>query len=162
MQTQWAKGWTFGAIGFQEAASYLTLNRRDFGATIDQVGLVVFFLQRHRMELAMKEVLVADGQLPRGHSLKWLWGAVKKLVGPTSDTWAQFDKDGSELVALIHDRDPDSTRFRYASGLDGKVSRRPAYISLPALDEHVTAFVGMLQGYLDDWDLYADERAVET
>jgi hypothetical protein len=158
VQTQWAKGWTYGAIGFQEAARCLTEHRGDFGATIDQVGLVVFFLQRHRMELAMKEVLIADQRQPEGHDLARLWRECSAVVGPKSQSWAELDSAASELVALIHERDPDSTRFRYASDTQGKASQRPAFIALDALDAHVTRFVSMLQGYLDQWELYAEER----
>jgi HEPN domain-containing protein len=148
VQTQWAKGWTYGAIGFQEAARFLTEHRRDFGATIDQTGLAIFFLQRHRVELAIKEVLVADGQNPRGHSLAELWKKCRTAVGSKSSDWRELDKEGSELVALLHGCDPDGTRFRYATDLDGKAQVRPAYIDLDALEKHVNGFVALLQGYL--------------
>jgi hypothetical protein len=158
VQTQWAKGWTYGAIGFQEAAHFLTTHRKDFGATIDQVGLAVFFLQRHRMELAMKELLVADQQLPKGHSLARLWQQCRIVVGAESQSWAELDAGGSELVALIHEHDPDSTRFRYPSDTKGRTARRPAFIALDALDAHVTGFVHLLQGYLERWDELTHER----
>jgi HEPN domain-containing protein len=148
VQTEWAKGWTYSAIGFQEAARHLTEHRQDFGASIDQVGLVIFFLQRHRMELAMKEVLIAHGQMPHGHSLAELWKRCKKTIGPVSSAWQELDTRGSALVALIHEHDPDSTRYRYATDLGGRNHARPAFIDLAALEKRVTDFVWLLQGYL--------------
>jgi hypothetical protein len=76
VQTEWADGWVLTAVGFQEAARLLTEASRKIGASIDQVGLVVFFLQRHRMELAMKELLVGAGMETKDittHSLTKLW-----------------------------------------------------------------------------------------
>lgn len=51
VQTEWASGWAYGVIGFGEAARMLTEQRAKMHANIDQIGLAVFYLQRHRVEL---------------------------------------------------------------------------------------------------------------
>lgn len=52
VQTLWSEGAHGIAGGFEYAARHLTEHRNEFGATIDQVGLAVFFLQRRRVKVA--------------------------------------------------------------------------------------------------------------
>jgi HEPN domain-containing protein len=150
VQTQWSPGWTGTAMGFGEAARFLTENRQRSGASIDSVGPVVFFIQRHRMEVAMKELLIFRGtDIPRSHSLTTLWHLCAQAIGPRTEEWRHMDELGTELVALIDSHDPDSQTFRYPVGLDGEPHHRPAIIDLEALEEHVEKFVSNLTGYED-------------
>lgn len=159
VQTRWAEGWTdsdgwtSSSIAFGEAARFLTENRAKFGASIDQVGLVVFFLQRHRVELAMKELLVDRGvefdEIKRaGHSLEALWNACALAVGASSEEWGKLDADGKELVTLIHKHDPSADAYRYPVNRKGEKHKRPEYIDLGALEKHVDDFVWVIRGYL--------------
>jgi HEPN domain-containing protein len=148
VQTQWAEGWTYTSIGFAEAARFLTESRATFHASIDQVGLVVFFLQRHRMELAMKELLAARGAaVPGYHELTRLWKNCSDAVGASTNEWEELAASGDEIVSLIDRHDGSSHTFRYPVDTKGKSHNRPAYIDLEALDTHVSNFVGGLDGY---------------
>lgn len=153
VQTGWSKGWAFTGIGYGEAARFLTEHRRRFGASIDQVGLVIFFLQRHRVELAMKEMLVRRRfdlrEIKAQHSLVALWNACRRVVGADTEEWRQLEVGGSEIVALLADADPGSHTYRYPVGTNGKEHDRPEFIDLDALEEHVTAFVSLIDGYID-------------
>jgi hypothetical protein len=154
VQTEWAEGWALTAVGFQEAARLLTEASRKIGASLDQVGLVVFFLQRHRMELAMKELLDGAGVEIKDittHSLTKLWGlcrdAVGKATGAPPNAWAEIDAVGGELVALIDKHDPGSFSFRYPVDRDGEPNERPQFINLDPLEKHVGEFVSILDGF---------------
>lgn len=54
VQTRWAKGWGYNVIGFGYAARMLTEQRVKMHANVDLIGLAVFYLQRHRVELVIK------------------------------------------------------------------------------------------------------------
>lgn len=152
VQTEWSKGWDYAGSGYSEAARFLTEHRRSFGASIDQVGLVIFFLQRHRVELAMKDMLVRRRfdlrEVKTQHSLVALWDACRRAVGGDTEEWRELDAGGSEIVALLADADPGSYTYRYPVGKDGTEHGRPRFIDLDALEDHVTAFVSLIDGYI--------------
>jgi hypothetical protein len=153
VQTEWARGWGYGSIGFAEAARFLTENRAEFHAGIDQVGLVVFFLQRHRTELALKELLIAHGvdlkEIKSPHSLDALWKACEATIrAADSDAWDYLDSAGTNLVTLFHEADPDSDAFRYPVDRKGNKHDRPKYIDLAALEKHVNALCAAIGGYM--------------
>jgi hypothetical protein len=92
VQNQWADGWLNGASGFGYAAEYLTESRKAFGATIGQVGLAVFFLQRHRAEMILKGLLnFAGAAATDKHGLVYLWDRCREVLKPLDATaWQQF------------------------------------------------------------------------
>src|SRR5207248_2471688 len=115
-QTQWATGWHAALSGFGEAALFLTENRKHFGATIDQVGLALFFLQRHRVELGLKLILAEESgdPVPGTHDLDTLWDACERAVRSTdANAWASFAKDVKPFVDVISRTDRGSFTFRY-------------------------------------------------
>ena len=151
VQTEWSKGWGYAGIGYREAARLLTKEKLTFGPSIDQAGLAIFFLQRHRVELSLKELLVARGVDIRGiksqHSLVALWYACKERVGAETFEWQQIDS-GSELIAVLDDADPGSYTFRFPVDKHGNEIERPQFIDLDALAKHVDRFVSLIDGYL--------------
>lgn len=151
VQTEWSKGWGYVGIGYREAARLLTKERGTFGASVDQTGLAIFFLQRHRVELALKELLDARGEGKREtklqHSLVRLWQACKQLVGADTVEWQQMDL-GSELIIVLDEADPGSYSFRYPVNRHGNEVERPQFINLDALGTHVDDFVSSIDGYL--------------
>jgi len=151
VQTEWSKGWGYAGIGYREAARRLTEEKLTFGPSIDQTGLAIFFIQRHRVELALKELLVGRGFDIRGiksqHSLVALWHACKELVGAETVEWQQMDS-GGELITVLNGADPGSYSFRYPVDKNGNENERPQFINLDALAEHVDNFVSLIDGYL--------------
>ena len=158
VQTEWSRGWTYGSMGFGEAARFLTERRADFNATIDQVGVAVFYLQRHRVELMLKELLLAHRvdlrEIESPHSLAALWQACGKAIREIdSNGWDYLDSAGTELIGVLHAVDPDSTAFRYPVDRKGNEQKRPKYIDLAALERHVDALSAAIGGYM----AYSDE-----
>ncbi len=163
VQTEWASGWGYESSGFTEAARFLTEHRAQFHANIDQVGLVVFYLQRHRVELALKELLLAHrvelSEIKSPHSLDALWQECKQKIGPDPEAWAYLDSEAGELIALLHEIDPDSHAFRYPVDRSGNTHDRPKYIDLTALEKHVDALCGAIDGCIT---YLAEAREHET
>jgi hypothetical protein len=125
VQTEWSEGWFGAEAGFGYAAEYLTDHRGDFGATIDQAGIAVFFLQRHRVELALKGLLDAVGEKPpEGHSLRHVWGICQRVLKPKdAGAWATFAADHKELMELMDGVDALSFTFRYPVDKTGAASQ---------------------------------------
>lgn len=169
VQTEWSQGWGYGSIGFAEAARFLTEHRRDFNATIDQVGLVVFYVQRHRVELSLKELLralrVDLSEMKSAHSLAALWEACRVAVAETDkEAWDYLDSAGSELIGVLHSVDPDSTTFRYPENRKGEEHERPTFIDLDAVERHVdglSAAIGGFMAYSDEARQYEADQYAE-
>ena len=152
VQTEWSRGWGLQSIGFGEAAGLLTEQRASFQGSIDSVGLAVFFLQRHRVELAIKELLVAHGiklkAVSPPHSLAALWKACEQALNSDGDGWLYLESEGTELITLLHRHDPSSHTYRYPVDREGQKHERAPYIDLAALQKHVNGFVSVIDGYM--------------
>ena len=136
-------------MGFEKATRFLTEHREQLGATIDQTGLVIFFLQRHRVELALKELLVAHrADLKPTHSLDLLWKECKRILYARSEDWNSLNSAGAELVNLLHKHDPNSHSYRYPVDPQGRKHERPKFIDLVALEKHVNAFIETVNSYM--------------
>jgi hypothetical protein len=152
VQTEWSRGWGYGSIGFAEAARFLTEHQARFHASIDQVGLVVFYLQRHRVELALKALLVAHkvdlSRIKPPHSLRALWDACGTAISAVDkQSWDYLDSAGTELTSVLDAVDPDSAAFRYPENRKGEEHERPKFIDLAALEKHVDTFSAAISGY---------------
>lgn len=151
VQTEWAGDWLDGAAGFGYAAERLTEHRDKFGALIDQAGLAVFFLQRHRVEMTLKGLLDAvGGDVTGKHGLLYLWELCKKALEPKDPAaWKQFAADHRELVKVLDTVDQSSYTFRYPVDTKGRKASRPAFIDLEVLNEHVERMYFGAVGYVD-------------
>ncbi len=152
VQTEWSKGWGYQSIGFGEAARFLTEHAASFQGSLDSVGLAVFYLQRHRVELALKELLVAHRvelkKVTSPHSLLALWQTCEQTLGSDVDGWSYLESEGEELVMLLHQHDPGSDTYRYPVDRDGVEHVRAPYIDLAALEGAVNELVGAIDGYM--------------
>jgi hypothetical protein len=158
VQTEWATGWGSIASGFGYAAEKLTQGRSGFGATIDQAGLAIFFLQRHRVELILKHTIHALGvEVPGSHGLGLLWDCVRVAVEARDPAaWASFSADHGGLIDALKRVDDTSFAFRYPVDRKGVAVDRPTFIDLDALHAriedlywHAGGLVGWLTGTAD-------------
>ncbi len=151
VQTEWSRGWAYQSIGFGEAARFLTEHSSSFQGSIDSVGLAVFFLQRHRVELVLKELLIAHrGNLNKvqpPHSLGALWKACELAIGADVEGWRYIESEGAGIVMLLHECDRSSHTYRYPVDRQGNEHRRADQIDLAALERHVSRLVSAIDGY---------------
>jgi hypothetical protein len=153
-QTEWAEGWAAAAAGFGFAAEYLTKNARSLGATVDQAGLAIFFLQRHRVELILKNLLfMLEVPFPPTHSLRKLWQLCRSgLEADELLDWQEIAGHGALIEALSQVDDLAAT-FRFPVDARGQEMRRPKFIDLDALDRRVKDLY---------WDVYACTEAIDA
>jgi hypothetical protein len=155
VQTQWAEGWGYSVIGFGSAARMLTEQRAKMHASVDQIGLAVFYLQRHRVELVMKQALVDLGEdgsdvAKLGHNLHVIWQALGKVVTAVDPKhWADLDGRFRDFVLAIHAADKGSFAYRYPVDTKGVENKRENYINLDELERHAEDFEGGVGGYTD-------------
>ncbi len=155
VQTQWAEGWGYAVIGFGSAARMLTEQREKMHASVDQIGLAVFYLQRHRVELVLKQALVGLGEDPvavakLSHNLEVLWRTFGDVVRAIDlKHWQDLDGQHGEFVATIHQADEGSFSYRYPIDRTGAESKRVPFIDLDALERHADGFENGVGGYTD-------------
>jgi hypothetical protein len=158
VQTEWSKDWFGVASGFEYAAQHLTANRHSFGAAIDAVGLAIFYLQRHRVEIALKAILRDfKAEVSTHHFLRALWKQVGAAFRARDKaTWVELNQAHAPLIVALDRVDPGSFTFRYPVSADGTTVERPLFIDLDALERHVTRFVNDSAAAVDwvseDWE----------
>lgn len=164
VQTEWAAGWGYAVIGFGEAARMLTEERHRMHASVDQIGLAVFYLQRHRVELVLKQALIDLGEeapaaIARGHDLAALWHLFEVRVSTRDPAaWDTLNREHGEFVAAMHEADKSSFSYRYPVDQSGGDVQRASFIDLDALQRHAVHFEDGVHGYLD-W--LSESRGVE-
>lgn len=151
VQTEWAEGWTASAAGFGYAAEFLTKHARAFGATIDQAGLAVFFLQRHRVELVLKNLLgFLEVKFKPSHSLRYLWDQCEAGFSSHGGLdWVAFEREHREFIETLIEADDGAATFRFPVDRDGREVDRPRFIDLEALNRHADRFLWDANGCMD-------------
>ncbi len=164
VQTEWAQGWTASAAGFGYAAQFLTKHAPSFGATIDQAGLAVFFLQRHRVELILKDLLgFLEVKFPPTHSLRRLWGLCQEGFESSDMRWDEFQSENGEFVEALIAVDDGAATFRFPVDRERAEIVRPAFIDLKALNHHADKLYWDAAGYMDFlWEARAQMQAIEA
>jgi hypothetical protein len=142
VQTEWATGWSAATAGFGYTAEFVTKHADQLGSLIDQAGLAVFFLQRHRVELVMKNLLgVAGATIRNTHSLSRLWDDCREaLESLDPETCQSFARDHEELIEALSKADDNAEAFRFPVDTKGNEIARPAFVDLRALNTHVEDF----------------------
>ena len=115
-------------------------------------------MQRHRIELALKGLLVAHrvdlSTIKSPHSLRALWNACGVAISAAdTESWDYLDSAGAELISALDAVDLDSAAFRYPENRKGEDHERPKFIDLAALEKQVDALSEAISGYT----AYSDE-----
>jgi hypothetical protein len=106
---------------------------------IDQAGVAIFFVQRHRIELTLKGRPDELGSPDvNSHDLKVPLQKIKAFVQPEDPAqWLEFDEQHGELVRAVAEVDKGSIVFRYPVGNDKQLVERPDYVDLDVPEDRV-------------------------
>lgn len=154
--------WGLYCHGYQQAADALVdvfLERYDnYSAYYESQAYPIIFLYRHYLELRLKELFIAYGDLlgdsidVSGHSLITLWQKVRerdKRVSTESSPEIDADMETIEDIIKQFDRiDPNSEVFRYPVLRNGKtVTLPPIQVDLRQLKEVMSWASDLLDGW---------------
>jgi hypothetical protein len=144
--------------GYRMAADHLVDRLRETGSYQDCLAYPIAFLYRQHLELLLKAVvsrgalLLEDRRIRvKGHDLTRLWvdaRSVIERVWPDGDDEARVLLDGiAAVVSELHEVDPRSDGFRYATSLDGTRSLDGlTHIDLDLLAKRVGPSADLLDG----------------
>jgi hypothetical protein len=108
--------WESQFLGLGRLVAFLTPRLFAEAHAVDDIGVNVVFLQRHRVEVGLKLILERAGAEPVGqHSIVALWGRCAEAcaaAGASSD-WETFDRAQKEFAELLNRVDPGAATFRY-------------------------------------------------
>jgi hypothetical protein len=168
VQTAWTRTGADYELGFEEAARLLVeLASEKQRAAGDHVGLAVVFLERHRLELMLKNGIgYLSRKATQGHRLMALWDEFERLATQSGYIDAAQFEDSRALVTALDRVDPIGQAFRYPADNKGRPHTTPEFIDLPVLHAAVNQVwrdVAGTLGYLEqledsapDWE--ADAR----
>lgn len=121
--------WSRLADSYKETADRLVgITNNSHGYAMH--GAPIIFLYRHYIELSLKSLLLAAGDLldepqavPPQHYIRTLWLKVRKLllkISPESD--GEWFERADNVIGDFDALDPSSFAFRYPVGKDGRAS----------------------------------------
>lgn len=114
--------WYRYALAYKEAADrFVALIIEEDTYALNMFGPPMMFLYRHSIELHLKSLLLAAGQLlddpqtvPREHYLWKLWVRVRKLILKVADSKEdEWVRRANQIIKQFDDIDPTSFAFRY-------------------------------------------------
>lgn len=120
------QSWGYFAHGYNRAFQDLAREALRLWPRAEYLRLPVFFLARHSLELAIKEVIDRLSQAASvrpelaGHKLLDLWTELSRRLSASGaqsdDSWRAYC---GQLIKHLHDSDPDGERFRYPQSRSG-------------------------------------------
>lgn len=118
---------------------------------VDDAGLTVIYLQRHRIEIGLKLILERAAVAMRpGHQLKPLVAACAQActVAGFGDAWTTFHAAQGVYIDLMDAVDPGSMTFRYPVDRSNQPWVRDGLVDLAALEaagiSHERAVLGLI------------------
>lgn len=130
--------WESHLVGLGRLTAFLTPRLLKQSHAVDDMGLYVVFLQRHRVEVGLKLVLErARAPIPNTHAIEALVNACDTAcaaVGYGSEFRA-FAASQQEYIGLIDEVDPGAATFRYPVDAKAQPWARQELVDLQALEE---------------------------
>ncbi len=108
--------WESQFLGLGRLTAFLTPRLLGEAFAVDDMGVNVIFLHRHRVEVGLKLILERMGATPVGdHSIAALWSRCDEGCEKAgfSYQWATFGRAQREFAHLLNRVDPGAATFRY-------------------------------------------------
>lgn len=134
--------WESQFLGLGRLTRFITPRLLAEAAAVDDMGVNIVFLQRHRVEVGLKLILErAGGTLVDKHNIDALWSRCAEACsdGGFSARWDDFDRAQKEFGATLNLVDPGAATFRYPVDRKNQPWRR-GQVDLAKLEEAGAAF----------------------
>jgi hypothetical protein len=108
--------WESQFLGLGRLVAFLTPRLLEEAFAVDDIGVNVVFLQRHRVEVGLKLILERMGATAvGGHGIAALWRRCDLACAEAqfSSQWEAFDRARREFADLVDRVDPGAATFRY-------------------------------------------------
>jgi hypothetical protein len=129
--------WESQLIGLGRLTAFVSPRLLNESHAVDDAALGVVYLQRHRVEVAIKLILERAGvNIPATHKLVHLRVAAEKACSEAGvgDDWSTLIGPHAEYIELMADIDPDAATYRYPVDRSLAPWSRDPYIDLLALE----------------------------
>jgi hypothetical protein len=134
--------WESALLGLGRLAAFLTPRLLSEAHAVDDMGVNVVFLQRHRVEVGLKLILERAGADPLvTHGIGLLRTRCAKACAAMGapSCWNTFDNAQAEFAELLDRVDPAAAMFRYPVDRENQPWNR-GNVDLVALEEAGAAF----------------------
>lgn len=164
VRTQFVGSWEAQFRGTGRLTAFITDHLLRFSAALDDAGLSLVYMQRHRLELGLKLLLERSGAagdaIAAGHDLAKLQAVCETVIGSGThaERWKQFRAEHDPLIQLISEVDRQSIVFRYPVGRDQRPLTRPPLIDLEELERATSSFHASVDSLVDH---FAREEGLE-
>lgn len=136
------ESWESQLLGVGRAAAFLTPRLFSQSHAVDDIGLYVIFLQRHRVELGLKLIQERTGAVRPGHVISALAAECEAACRAAgfADAWEAFASAQQEYMELMEDADPKAATFRYPVDASMRPWPRETRVDLVELERAGNAF----------------------
>jgi hypothetical protein len=134
--------WESQFLGLGRLTRFIIPRLLGEAAAVDDMGVNIVFLQRHRVEVGLKLILErAGGELIDKHNIDVLWDRCAQACSDAgfSALWDDFDLAQKEFGATLNLVDPGASTFRYPVDRRNQPWRRGP-VDLARLEEAGAAF----------------------
>lgn len=134
--------WESQFLGLGRLVAFLTPRLLKEAFAVDDMGVNVVFLQRHRVEVGLKLILERAGASPVGdHKIDVLWSRCAEACTDAgfSARWDDFDRAQKEFGTTLNLVDPGAATFRYPVDRRNQPWKR-GQVDLAQLEEAGAAF----------------------
>jgi hypothetical protein len=134
--------WESQFLGLGRLTAFLTPRLLAEAHAVDDMGVNVVFLQRHRIEVGLKLILERAQADPVGdHRLDVLWKRCDQACAAAgfSSQWHTFVRAQKDFVDLLNRVDPGAATFRYPVDTDNQPWKR-GQVDLAELEQAGAAF----------------------
>jgi hypothetical protein len=134
--------WESQFLGLGRLVAFATPRLLAEAVAVDDMGVNLVFLQRHRVEVGLKLILERAGaDLVVDHKINSLW---KRCAGAcdaagASSAWDTFERSQKEFAGLLDEVDPNAATFRYPVDAKNQPWKR-GLVDLVALEEAGAGF----------------------
>jgi hypothetical protein len=150
--------WESQFLGLSRLTAFLTPRLLEEAFAVDDMGVNVVFLQRHRVEVGLKLILERmDATAVGDHSIDALWSRCEQACQQAgfSSQWDAFGRAQREFAHLLNQVDPGAATFRYPVDRKNQPWKR-GQVDLTELEKAGAAF------QLDLVALVREAAAAET